>query len=44
MEKELILIDLQKQLHESDNPEVKMMLNNIISNILTNKYNVRIWD
>jgi hypothetical protein len=43
IEKELLLIDLQKQLHNVDNEEVKMMLQNLIADVLSEKYAPRIW-
>jgi hypothetical protein len=44
IEKQLLLKDLQKQLHETDNDQTKVIISNLIADILTDKYSVRIWD
>jgi hypothetical protein len=43
IEKELLLIDIQRQMHESEDPNVKTALATIISEIISGTYNVRIW-
>jgi hypothetical protein len=43
LEKELLLKDLQEQLHNADNEGIKIIINNIIADVLTGKYNVRVW-
>ena len=43
IEKELLLNDLQKQLHDTEDETKQIVLRNIIADILSNKYSVRIW-
>jgi hypothetical protein len=43
LEKELLLMDLQEQLHNTDNEGIKIIINNIIADIISNKYAPRIW-
>lgn len=43
LEKELLLNDLQEQLRNADNEGIKIIINNIIADVLTGKYNVRVW-
>lgn len=43
IEKELILVDLQRQMHESEDTNVKYAIAEIISEIIGHTYDVRIW-
>jgi hypothetical protein len=43
LEKELLLNDLQEQLKNTDNEGIKIIINNIIADVVTGKYNVRTW-
>lgn len=43
IEKELILRDLQNTLHTTENEQVKMIIGNVIADILSGKFNVRVW-
>jgi hypothetical protein len=43
IEKELILRDLQEQLHNATDETVKTVLQGLIADILSDRYNVRVW-
>jgi hypothetical protein len=44
IEKELILRDLQNTLHNTDNEQVKLVIGNVIADVLSGKFDIRIWD
>ena len=43
IEKELLLADLQKQIKETEDEQTKVILANIISDVISGKYNIRVW-
>jgi hypothetical protein len=43
IEKQLIIADLQEQIKKTDDPKTRAILAEIIGNIFTGKYSVRIW-
>lgn len=43
IEKELLLNDLQKQIKETEDEQTKVILANIISDVISGKYNIRVW-
>ena len=43
IEKQLLLIDLQEQLKAAQNDLTKAVLQHIIADVLSDKYNVRTW-
>lgn len=43
IEKELLLLSLQERLNEETNADKRLLLQAIISDVLSNKFQVRIW-
>jgi hypothetical protein len=44
IQKELILKDLQKQIHSTDDEQTKLILSSVIADILSEKYAIKIWE
>jgi hypothetical protein len=43
IEKELLIRDLQEQLRKTEDEQTKVILANIISDVISGKYNIRVW-
>lgn len=43
IQKDLLLQDLQKQLHNTEDDQTKVILSNLIADVLTGKFNVKVW-
>ncbi|MED3562351.1 hypothetical protein [Bacillus xiapuensis] len=43
LEKELLLAELQEKLHNTKDDQTKMLLNELIGNITSGVYNIRVW-
>jgi hypothetical protein len=43
IQKDILLQDLQKQLHNAEDDQTKVILNGIIADVLSGKFNVRVW-
>jgi hypothetical protein len=43
VQKDLLIQELQKQLHNTENTETKVLLNSLIADVLTGKFNVKVW-
>jgi hypothetical protein len=43
LEKELLLKELQTKLHATEDEQTKILINELIWNISSGKYNVRVW-
>lgn len=43
IQKDLLLSELQKQVRETDNEQVKLALGAVIAEVLSGKFNIRVW-
>jgi hypothetical protein len=44
IQKELLLKELQTKLHNTEDDQIKIVLNELIYNIADGKYNVKVWE
>jgi hypothetical protein len=43
IEKELLLKELQTKLHNSEDDQVKLLLNELIGKVADGQFNIRVW-
>jgi hypothetical protein len=43
VEKDLILKDLQEKLRSADDEKTKLILSEVIADLISGKYNIRVW-